>query len=1108
GGVHRYKTIRLTNATIVVPAFDGADKLNTGNLQLVADTIIIDVDSKIVADGKGYQPVLCDNGPSPTASGGGRGGCAVRDSGGGGAHFGPGGRGTKDCFIVAPADSCQFPAEFEEACGFRDTSQTNDCDNVPDIGSCYNNDALPSVAGVAYPHSIYDPEFGAAGGDAGCRDGWESCSVGGAGGGRIVLAATNSQQTGSLQLEGAVSAKGYRGCGIGNDSGGGGAGGTILLVGDQVSVGATATLSSAGGLGGDTNAKGDPNAHCPPCAQAPGGTCDDCGGGGGGGIINVLAGQPATIHDQALFDVRGAVGGTCTICKGEAGGGAGELQLSGVYLGEFCDGYDNDFDGEVDEALGSESCGFGACTQTVDSCNVTQGMPNACVPLAETSCQPALSDGRSRFLVIVDTSGSMLTDLTGRPTFGDGSLGHPGFDTDGDGEHGDSRLYQAKSALTQVVNAYPEIDFGLARFAQGIGPDVNCQLAHWFECQGQCCTYDDPTNNSGGDPREGACTVDGGAAGMINVGPDSPGDECINYAGSCGQPRRGADILVGFERPIGQLLMWLDHNESSFSSSQSEGDHCNFSGGGDCELRGTGPTPLAGSLQAAADYLARIRAEDRVSSCRRYGVILLTDGAETCRGAPSQAAAELLTLGVETTVVGFSVLPGEQASLNAIARAGSSSGTRDALFVGDEQQLASTLANIVAESVRFERCNEVDDDCDLLVDEDFPLKGQACDNGQVGECLAAGVYVCKANGSGVECDAPLLSGSAETCNGKDDDCNGLVDEGLTDCVPCIPQPEVCNGRDDDCDGDTDEDLVTVICGTDVGECQPGTTACVAGVLLCEGGQGPTAELCNAMDDDCDGVVDGLARSCYPFANGCDAEGVCEGRCKPGAEVCTAGSWQSCVGAIGPDVESCDGFDNDCDGFVDNDAICPGGSQCIEGECSRPCAAGEFVCPVGQVCKDGWCMLDSCDRAACEARGPGFICKRGECVDVCVEVQCKSWERCERGACIDTTCYTQGCPSGQICLQAQCVADLCADVRCDGDSFCSMGQCLPLCETLRCPEGEACRVLVDAGERVVRCVVDPCATVICNPSYHCVDGSCEFEPCSGVSCSPGQSCAAG
>ncbi|MBW2734890.1 MAG: hypothetical protein JRH20_21100, partial [Deltaproteobacteria bacterium] len=38
GGVHRYKTIRLTNATIVVPAFDGADKLNTGNLQLVADT--------------------------------------------------------------------------------------------------------------------------------------------------------------------------------------------------------------------------------------------------------------------------------------------------------------------------------------------------------------------------------------------------------------------------------------------------------------------------------------------------------------------------------------------------------------------------------------------------------------------------------------------------------------------------------------------------------------------------------------------------------------------------------------------------------------------------------------------------------------------------------------------------------------------------------------------------------------------------------------------------------------------------------------------------------------------------------------------------------------
>ena len=271
-----------------------------------ANSIHVDASSRVTADSAGYQRRLCDDGPGPNSKAGGRGGCSVKDSGGGGAHFGKGGRGTKDCFVYGSKTTCQFPQEWEEDCGYR---SGNKCVSQ---GNCYNYNALPSVAGVPYFHSIYKAEFGAAGGDKGCRDGdgW-NCSTAGSGGGRVVLAAVNAGKTGKLTVLGRVTADGGRGCGIGNDSAGGGAGGSVLLVGDSISVGANARVSAAGGLGGDTQGHGS----CPKCAQK-GGTCDDCGGGGGGGIVAIKSRTPATLDPLARFDVSGALGGTCTICQG------------------------------------------------------------------------------------------------------------------------------------------------------------------------------------------------------------------------------------------------------------------------------------------------------------------------------------------------------------------------------------------------------------------------------------------------------------------------------------------------------------------------------------------------------------------------------------------------------------------------------------------------------------------------------------------------------------------------------------------------------------------------------------------------------------------------
>ena len=107
-------------------------------------------------------------------------------------------------------------------------------------------------------------------------------------------------------------------------------------------------------------------------------------------------------------------------------------------------------------------------------------------------------------------------------------------------------------------------------------------------------------------------------------------------------------------------------------------------------------------------------------------------------------------------------------------------------------------------------------------------------------------------GSGVGCD--IVGGSCTT--GMAGACSPGTFNASMQCVPNLATAsELCNGVDDNCDGLVDNaDWGTISCGT--GACRRTYSTCISGVVnsRCQPGS-PTVETCNGIDDDCDGVID-------------------------------------------------------------------------------------------------------------------------------------------------------------------------------------------------------------------------------------------------------------
>ncbi|MHB8872761.1 MAG: putative metal-binding motif-containing protein, partial [Myxococcaceae bacterium] len=508
----------------------------------------------------------------------------------------------------------------------------------------------------------------------------------------------------------------------------------------------------------------------------------------------------------------------------------------------------------------------------------------------------------------------------------------------------------------------------------------------------------------------------------------------------------------------------------------------------------------------------------------------------------------------------------------------------------------------------LEICNALDDDCDAATDETFPQQGQTCSTGLAGPCGTGG-YACT---SGTVLCAQTVFPVSEVCNnGLDENCNGIIDDplvcgcnsqidqdldGSNECLDCNDNDgtmrpgatETCNGKDDDCDGQLDEgfdqdgDTFTT-CGTRPGggtdptrvDCND-ANAFVFPLKLTDCGVAATPTTPNGVDDNCNGYTDETCTPCEDRDN--DLYSTCLGDCNDNDPGIHPGA-----------TESCDGKDNDCNrSTIDNCGVSdacgykqgntwyrwPTGTDqcrpdlvCVSNVSTGALTCGSFCnqtvgtglndsCAVGEGCSRN--LIDSDNQHLCSVtptntKTTGATCslasecRSGDCLVDGVTRYCSDKCTHEAGCSSTTTCYIGrgalgGPPVPTYYYYSFCRLDsnitgtktlgqscLVGSSECRTGTYgCFNSTCIePCCQNSECGSGYVCSINgpktatgylsggIPIWSVMPSCLLSGATRIsgqVCTSSAQCMSGICDDVRgicvdlcCSDVSCPNGTTC---
>ena len=403
----------------------------------------------------------------------------------------------------------------------------------------------------------------------------------------------------------------------------------------------------------------------------------------------------------------------------------------------------------------------------------------------------------------------------------------------------------------------------------------------------------------------------------------------------------------------------------------------------------------------------------------------------------------------------------------------------------------------------------------------MPGASEACPGGSdVGACRA-GTRVCEPQGRWGPCEGAVAA-RIEICDGQDNDCDGAVDNaappapvelhagvcaGLFVELVCAPDaggwvpslaalcrlaPEgyealelSCDGLDNDCDGEVDEVLGEPLHAppcVPLGVCQVARRECdlehPAHVRCVQ--VGAVAELCNGLDDDCDGAVDEDL-----------AEVTCGlGACEHNAPTCVEGSPADCDPLLGSSPEVCNGVDDDCNGEVDDvpgrpcscEPPCAVGSTCLAGRCVPGCTSDADCQPADVACVVAPCPYCRWADGSCEGLGTcALSLEDHEAVQRCEE----RWEEQP----LPRTCGCDGRPYASPCRAERAGVSLADPHRCYPEPP-PLGACA---QDHDCAGDWTCRHVMDSSDPPCACADPQVACPDCPDDGRCVAGACA-RPC--------------